>query len=90
MGTMSGLLLAQLSDVARRESDAIADRYAWPPRPPMPTEKLKECERLRIVASRLSYRAVCAGQTNQGLDALYGGPIFNEDDGILAFEGGQE
>jgi hypothetical protein len=41
--------LAQASWVARRDSDAISDAYAWPPRAPLTDEERRECERLSVL-----------------------------------------
>lgn len=69
---MTPLLLAQLAHVAYRDAEAIADSYAWPPRPPLTDDELAEIRRLMAIADELSEHARAAGQTNQGTDALFG------------------
>jgi hypothetical protein len=69
---MNGKLLAQLACVAQKDCDALRDDYAWPPRPPMTDEERRESERLRIVASRLFYRAAEKGWGTAGLDEIFG------------------
>jgi hypothetical protein len=70
---MDGRLLAQLACVAQRDSDAIYDSYAWPPRAPLTPEERAEAERLRVVASRLFYRAAEEGWGTAGMDEIFGG-----------------
>lgn len=69
---MTGRMLAQLSWVAQRDADAIAQDYAWPPRPPMTEDEHKEYQRLHCLAMTLYRKALEMGCTDQGLDTLFG------------------
>lgn len=70
---MTGRLLAELAWVAMRDAEAIADDYAWPPRPPMTDDEIKEYQRLRCLSMTLHRKALDAGCVDQGTDALFGG-----------------
>jgi hypothetical protein len=68
---VNGRLLMQLSWVAMMDEQALRDDYAYP-RKELTTEERGEADRLRALANRLHYAAVCAGQTESGLDAVFG------------------
>lgn len=58
---MTPRLLAQLAFVATCDADAIEDRYAWPPRPPLSGAELDDVANLRAVADACFERAEAAG-----------------------------
>lgn len=46
--------------VALHDSDAIWDSYAWPPRPPLTPEEVREANRLTTVSRACFYRSLLA------------------------------
>lgn len=70
---MTGKLLAEIAWVSFNDAEAISDSYAWPARPPLTDDELREYERLRCLSSRLAYRARELGCVEQGMNALFGG-----------------
>lgn len=72
---MTGRLLAQLADVAWRDSENVnGPPYAWPAPPPMTDEQRREGERLRALAQQLSYAARRQGFVDLSGDAVWGEP----------------
>lgn len=52
-------LLIDAGQVAMRDADAMYDQYAWPPKPHLTGDDLREAQRLEALAKRLWYRAHC-------------------------------
>jgi hypothetical protein len=70
-----GRLLAQCAWVAMFDAGAaVPDPYAWPAVEPATDEQRREHDRLMVLSNRMAYRARELGVTDQGLDALFGGP----------------
>ena len=69
---MTPRLLSQLAFVATFDADAIEDRYAWPPSPPLSAAELDDVANLRAVADACFERAEAAGWEG-GTDAAFGG-----------------
>lgn len=70
---MNHALLSELTLLFSHEADAIAQPYAWPPRPPLSVEELSEVERLRVTARAIRYRADVAAY-EEGLCAFCRAP----------------
>lgn len=52
-------LLEELAVVAWTDAENVGGApYAWPPRPPLSPEDLREADRLRALSRRLDYRAL--------------------------------
>jgi hypothetical protein len=70
---VNGKLLAQLSVVAWRDSEAqYGDPYKWPAPPPPTDEAKREGGRLRVLSSALMHRAREAGFFGQSMDEIFG------------------
>jgi hypothetical protein len=69
---MLGKIFAELAMVTSLDAQAIADPYAWPPRPLMHDDERREVERLNVLSARFAYKARELGVCNQGGDALFG------------------
>ncbi len=54
---MTPELMRELADVAQRDADAILDSYAWPPRPPLSDDEMREYNRLRSVSRTIWHRS---------------------------------
>ncbi len=53
---MTSKLLHELAFLFRLEADTIVDQYAWPPRPPLSDDELREVRRLDACSRALNYR----------------------------------
>jgi len=72
---MNGRLLAQLAEVAWRDSVvATGDPFAYPAPPPPTAEQVREGRRLYAVAQALWYKSRVAGHVDQSGDATWGEP----------------